>query len=333
LNITNPILPLADPFVARHAGMYYVTGTHDATSLEMWAAPSLASLRNARPVTIWTPDSNEPAHHIWSPTLFLLPYRGALHWFLYFTASVDDTNAGHRIFVLEGQGPNPLGPYTFRGQPAGMADATTIDPSLLFLHGRYFLLYVDEPGDGPEPDANVIRIAPMSDPLTLAAPGRPIAYPDLSWECGYGAGQSTYPVAEGPTALYHGGQIFIVYSAAHTGNYNYCLGLLTYDGAGDPTDRRSWTKTGPVFTHSEAHHVYGPGRACFTTSLDDREDWMLYHAKDTPAFTTEGRTTRAQRFAWHPDGTPDFGTPVALKAPGSPRGASPDRIKQGDRPK
>jgi GH43 family beta-xylosidase len=39
---------------------------------------------------------------------------------------------------------------------------------------------------------------------------------------------------------------------------------------------------------------------------------MLYHAKDTAAFDCENRTTRAQRFGWHPDGTPDFGTPVAV---------------------
>ena len=311
LSIANPLLPIADPCIVCHDGAYYLTGTHTSSSLEMWTAPDLASLRAVQPTTVWMPEAGEPAWHIWSPTLFQLPHRGALHWFLYFTASTDDTNASHRIYALESEATTPLGPYAFRGQIRGMADATAIDPSILSLNGQRYLLYVDEPGAGPEPEANVVCIAPLRDPLTLAAPGKPLIYPDQPWERGAGAGQSGYPVAEGPTPLYHAGRTFIVYSASHTGNYNYCLGLLTYAGRGDPTDHRSWTKAGPVFTHSAPNRVYGPGRATFTTALDGSEDWMLYHAKETAGFDTASRTTRAQRFGWHPDGTPDFGVPVA----------------------
>lgn len=312
MTIRNPILPIADPFVARHDGRYYVTGTSTGASLQMWVAPTLAGLGDARPVTVWRPQGDEPSHQIWSPSLYLLPDRGVDRWFLYVTASSDDTNRAHRIYALRSDGADPLGPYTFVGRPAGMSDTTAIDPSLLRLRDRLYLLYVEEPGDGPEPDANVIYIAPLDDPLTLGAAGRLLVYPDQPWERGSG-GHSPYPVAEGPVALHHDGRTFIVYSGGHTGNHAYGLGLLAYDGAGDPLRRESWTKTGPVFLYSAANGVYGPGRASFTTTPDG-EDWMVYHAKDTPAFTYHGRTTRAQRFVWNVDGTPRFGVPVKADA-------------------
>jgi GH43 family beta-xylosidase len=317
LTIVNPLLPIADPFVTRYDGRYYVTGTRTGVSVELWSASSIAALRDARPVSVWEPGFGEPSHLVWSPTLFFLPHHGAMHWFLYFTAAHEDSIGAHRIYVCESQDSDPLGPYTFRGQVAGMADVPVIDPSILRVGKQTYLMYVQDGGGGATPDANVIYVAPLGDPLTVTAPGSPIAYPDQPWERGGDAAQSSYPVAEGPTALYYGERTLIVYSASHTGNYNYCLGLLRYDGATDPADRRAWTKSGPVFTYCEANRVYGPGRAAFTTSPDGCEDWMLYHAKDTKEFTFEGRTTRAQRFGWHPDGTPDFGTPAA--AEGTPR--------------
>lgn len=309
--IRNPILPIADPYVARHDGRYYVTGTGATDALQVWVAPTLSDLRGGRPVTVWRPQGDEPAHQIWSPSLYLLPHRGGDRWFIYFTASSDDTNRAHRIYALRSEGADPLGPYTFMGQPIGMSDATAIDPSLLRLRDRLYLLYVEEPGDGPEPDANVIYIAPLNDPLTLGAAGRPLVDPDQPWERGSG-GHSSYPVAEGPIALHHDGRTFVVYSGGHTGNHTYCLGLLAYDGVGDPLDAASWTKSGPVFSYSAANGVYGPGRASFTTSPDGGEHWMVYHAKADRAYSYRGRTTRAQRFTWNDDGTPSFGVPVRV---------------------
>jgi len=322
--IRNPILPIADPFVTRHDGCYYVTGTSTGAALQIWAAPTLAGLHDARPVTVWRPRGDEPAYQIWSPSLYLLPDQGVDRWFLYVTASPDDTNRAHRIYALRSDGADPLGPYTFVGRPVGMSDMTAIDPSLLRLRDRLYLLYVEEPGAGPEPEANVVYIAPLDDPLTLGALGRPLVYPDQPWERGAG-GHSSYPVAEGPIALHHDGRTFIVYSGGDTGNHTYCLGLLIYDGRGDPLRQESWTKTGPVFCHSAANGVYGPGRASFTTAADGAH-WMVYHAKDTPAFTYDGRTTRAQRFTWGADGMPRFGVPLRT-------GPHPDVVvdEQGER--
>lgn len=309
VSLRNPIAPIADPFIVRHEGNYYLIGTRTTKSLEVWYASRLEHV-GQKSQTIWTPQQGEPSFQVWSPSMFLLDYQGHKHWFVYFTAAMQDNNEAHRIYVLQSQDSDPLGPYTYKGQLAGTDDTTAIDASLLQMHNKLYLMYVLEKG------SNAVYIVPMSDALTVSGEPRLLINPDQPWEQGDQA-SSHYPVAEGPEALYHNGKTFIVYSASDTGNYNYCLGLMIYKG-GDPLEQQSWQKQGPVFQYSSDNGVFGPGRAHFTTSPDGKQSWMVYHAKTTPDFTYEGRETRAQQFTWNADGTPDFGTPVSVKTPLEP---------------
>ncbi|WP_201364008.1 glycoside hydrolase family 43 protein [Dictyobacter formicarum] len=308
-SLHNPLAPVADPFIVYHNNSYYLTGTHTGNSLEIWHAPHLEDVGQDSK-TIWSPAPGEPAFQVWSPSMFLLDYQGSSHWFVYFTAALTDKNEDHRIYVLQSQGSDPLGPYTYKGQLTGTDNTTAIDASILQLHGQLYLMYVLEKG------TNATYLAPMHDPLTVNGAPRLIIDPDQPWEQGYQA-RSDYPVAEGPEALYHDGKTFIVYSASDTGNYNYCLGLMTYQG-GDPLERSSWQKKGPVFEYNSDNGVFGPGRAHFTTSPDGKQSWMVYHAKTTADFTYAGREVRAQPFTWNADGTPNFGTPVSVKTPLEP---------------
>ncbi len=102
--------------------------------------------------------------------------------------------------------------------------------------------------------------------------------------------------------------------------------MLSYTG-GDLKDARSWKKSPtPVFSrYSGADgNVYGPGHNGFFKSPDGKEDWIIYHGKETDEYTYRGRSTRAQRFNWRADGTPDFGWPI-------PRGV-PIRAPSGEAP-
>ena len=306
----NPINSTADPFVMRHNNQSYLTGTSTGSSLELWHSPNLGTIGHTPVTTIWTPKVDEPYYQVWSPSMFFLSYQGTYYWFVYFTASLEDANENHRIYVLQSKGADPLGPYTFKGQLGKTSATPAIDPSILRIKGQMYIMYVLL-----EHGKNAVFIAPLSDPLTQGGLPHLLISPDQSWERGTGSGQSTYPVVEGPTALYHNGKTFIVYSGSDTGNYNYCLGLLTYNGKSDPLQKSSWAKTGPVFLYSEANGVYGPGRATFTISPDGKQNWMVYHAKSTSNYTYEGRVTRAQQFTWNADGSPNFGIPVSLKSP------------------
>lgn len=302
----NPIAPIADPFILHYQDNYYLTGTSTGGSVQLWHSPHLETVASAPATTIWSPSGDQPQYQVWSPSMFQLDYQGKSYWFVYFTAAADNKNESHRIYVLQSSGSDPLGPYTFKGQLTGTDETTAIDASLLRIQDKLYLLYVLERGN------NAVYIAPMSDPLTVSAAPHLLIDPDQSWERGAGSGQSSYPVAEGPQALYHNGKTFIVYSASDTGNYNYCSGVLTYNGTGDPLERSSWAKSGPVFQYSQANGVYGPGRATFTTSPDGKQSWIVYHAKTTKDFTYDGRETRTQSFTWNTDGTPDFGVPVSV---------------------
>lgn len=106
----------------------------------------------------------------------------------------------------------------------------------------------------PRPELQSLCIAPLNSPTSIGAT-RVLSEPTLDWERVGGA------VNEGAAALYHNGSVFLAYSASFCWTDSYQLGLLTYDGSGDPMDSRSSAKTGPVF--SSANGNWGTGHnAC-----------------------------------------------------------------------
>ncbi|CAG7728156.1 unnamed protein product, partial [Allacma fusca] len=64
-----------------------------------------------------------------------------------------------------------------------------------------------------------------------------------------------------------------------------------------------------VFWRNDEQGVYGTGHASFTVSPDGSEPWIVYHAMERPDVGWEGRTARAERFGWNPDGSPAFPRP------------------------
>ena len=178
------------------------------------------------------------------------------------------------------------------------------------------------PGNG-----NGIRMAPMSNPWTVAGGSALITQADYDWE------RVRYPINEGPVMLQRAGRIFLIYSASDTGTPDYALGMLTHTG-GDVMNPKAWKKSPvPVFSrHSGADgNVYGPGHNGFFKSPDGTEDWIIYHGKETSEYTYSGRTTRAQRVTWRFDGTPEFGRPIAsgiaLQAPAGEQNMNPAKLR------
>jgi GH43 family beta-xylosidase len=300
---TNPLkVNGPDPWVIRHAGYYYYTNTM-GSNITLWKSKTLEGVKQASGVLVWTPPALGPnSTDIWAPELHFLAGK----WYLYYTAT-DKAQAGdatRAVFVLENASPDPtLGTWTDKGR------VNTHYPGLdgsVFTHGsqQYFLYSAY---DGPQ---SVLAIAPLINPWTIdAAHETIIARPTLVWEKGGGR-----QILEGPEFLAgKKGQLFIVYSASACWDDNYSLGMLTARPGTDPLRADSWVKSPqPVFHPSAATGVWGTGHNSFTTSPDGRESWIIYHAKPAADGKCEGRSSRAQRFTWNPDGTPNFGVPATL---------------------
>ncbi|MFK4102134.1 family 43 glycosylhydrolase [Streptomyces sp. NPDC019531] len=304
---TNPLKSSkgADPWLEYHDGNYYLVTTTFTGILGIRKSPTLAGLATAPNVQVWSDTTSTRNTNIWAPELHFLDG----HWYLYYSAGQGGVACcdSQRTHVLESAGTDPMGPYTYKNTLTGSnltPGGWLIDASVLQHNGSLYLV-----GSGfINGSTQSLVIAPMSNPYTLASNTFTIiSSPTLSWETSGGA------VNEGPEPLYHGGRTFLTYSASFCGTADYKLGQLELTGS-DPLNPASWTKKQtPVFQRSDANGVYGPGHNGFFTSPDGSENWIVYHANSSVGGGCgNGRTTRAQEFTWNADGTPNFGTPVAL---------------------
>ncbi|SFD79503.1 family 43 glycosylhydrolase, partial [Streptomyces aidingensis] len=306
---TNPIKHNGpDPWLQYHDGWYYLATTTWNSTITMRRSRTLDGLRSAADTVLFDL-SGRPngCCNMWAPEFHLIDGPNGPRWYLYYVAgqNVPDYNPTQRLHVLESAGTDPMGPYTFK---ADLGNTWELDASILRVNGRLYLLgsYMD--------GTQSLSITPLSNPWTISGPRRTLSQPTYDWE------RQTHPVNEGAEPLYHNGRTMIVYSASACWGPDYKLGLLTFTGT-DPLNRSHWTKHPvPVFQRSDANGVYAPGHNGFFTSPDGTEDWIVYHANDSAGGGCDmNRSTRAQKFTWNADGTPNFGTPVrtgiALTAP------------------
>lgn len=300
---TNPIdSDGADPFVTYANGNYYLLCTDgpndsfDANGphhLTVRAAPSLGGLRDAPPKTVFEvpldPDSKNPNNQFYeSPELWKI----GGHWYIYYT-SYPNT-----VKVLEADGDSPQGAFHAKAT----LTTNTYDASVLQMpDGKLYLM-------GSTYGALVIQ--PLSNPYTVSGPQTEIAHKDQSWE---------QVVIEAPGAVWHNGQLTLLYSAGGYNKDNYGVGGLKLTGQ-DPTLAASWTKLpGPLFRGLPSAHAWCAGVAAPFLSPDGRETWFAYsgyHAYDYAKDLGQGpRVISAQPLSWAADNTPDLGVPVS---PGQP---------------
>jgi GH43 family beta-xylosidase len=313
----NPVIPVTtagedtpDPWVFRHDGRYWLTST-TGTRIEVRSAATLAGLASARPTRLWPrPGRAEPQERccqVWAPEIHRLSGPGGPRWYVYFAANAGEVSE-HRMYVLQSARDDPAGPYRFRAQ-LQVPQPYAIDATVARVGGRTFLLYSGGTSFAPAS----LFAAPLSDPWTVGGPPVEISRPALPWET------VAFAINEGPQVLVRRGLLHVIFSASWCGTGAYALGRLTVPRAANLLDPAVWRDAkhpAPLFARAPARGVFGPGHGSFFTSPDGRESWMVYHATDDDrgCFTGGLRTTRAQRFRWRADGTPDFGAPVPLGA-------------------
>lgn len=314
LTFQNPLGPGQDPYVTKWNDSYLHVRSAGRSVLidQADALIDIHSSNAASSTTVaWTaPLGTAYSEQIWAPEIFQINGK----WYIYVAAS-DGVNANHRMYVLERDDPDPMGPYVFRGQLTPTTDRWAIDGTVLDWQGQLYFLWSGWPGttDGQQN----LYIAEMSDPLTISGDRHLISTPDYAWE------RHGLAINEGPQVLVHDGKLHIIYSGSGYWTHEYALGRLTYDGVGSLLDRSSWQKAAsPVF--SQAGDIVGTGHASFTTSIDGTEHWIVYHAHHDAANFQEDRDIFLQEFTFDAAGNPDFGQPIPMSTPQAVPGGAPD---------
>ncbi|MCF7805093.1 MAG: glycoside hydrolase family 43 protein [Candidatus Marinimicrobia bacterium] len=303
VTFTNPLNDSGpDPWMTFYEGHYYLAATTwggPEVGLTMRKAKTINELKIAEPVRIFQDSTESRCCNYWAPEFFLLDGPNGPRWYGYFTGGApgDDFVNTQYMHVIESEGTDPMGPYTYKGK---LVERNALDGGVMQLNGKLYAIYSvwNETQD--------LAIKEMSNPWTTIGEETVISKPMYEWE------RQTHPVNEGPVALQRNGKTFIVYAASACWGPDYKLGLLTYNG-GDPLEADSWDKKPePVFERADSIDVYAPGHNTFFKSPDGTEDWMAYHANDLESDGCDmGRTPRIQKFTWNEDGTPNFGTPVS----------------------
>ena len=326
----NPLLPTGpDPWVTSANGFYYYMNTtgHDLT---IRRTRDITELAHADVKTVWTAPATGPySKDIWAPELHQLDGK----WYIYFAAD-DGANENHRIYVIENDSADPMdGAWTFRGKVGDATDRWAIDPTVFQDHGRTYMLWSG--WEGATDGEQRIYIARLKNPWTVGSRRTLLSSPEYPWEqVGDLLKRPAMPhvnVNEGPEILEHSSRIFLVYSASACWTDYYELGVFEARSGKNLLKAKSWTKFDhPFFKQDPEHSVFGPGHNGFFKSPDGTEDWIIYHANSASGQGCGShRSPRIQKFTWNPDGTPNFGDPVAAGTElMKPSGTSPVGVQQ-----
>lgn len=251
----NPLLPereMADPFVLRVDGKYYLYPTTDSRGYEVFVSDDLVHWeRKARAFT-------DPRGGAWAPEVFHNK-RGDGKFYLYYTDNMPSEKRGEmhkQIGVAVAE--NPLGPFTDKGALA----PESIDAHLFQDDdGRLYLYYVELAGGFK------IIVQPMADPRHKKGELKVVIRPTEQWE------KRSGEVTEGPFMLKHKGVYYLTYSGTGADSPNYGIGYAT-----------SKSPTGPFAKYAGnpiAHRggsVLGPGHHCVIEG-PDKKLWLVYHQK------------------------------------------------------
>jgi GH43 family beta-xylosidase len=107
----------ADPWLTYYDGNYYLAATTWASEWTMRKSPTLAGLKTAEPQRIYFETDPSRCCNFWAPEFHLLDGPNGPRWYFYYTAGTPPGNYDNqKSYVLESEGTDPMGPYTFKGR-------------------------------------------------------------------------------------------------------------------------------------------------------------------------------------------------------------------------
>lgn len=295
-----------DPFIVEYEGeTYYTYTTGGGVDII-----KIKDLRDASEYldkkVVFRSGWNDTVGDIWAPEIHRIGDR----WYIVATALFDkekvpkgkmplgdpdkeDNDYYRYTFVLESETEDIMSDYTFKGYlaPNGL---NNIDGTYLQKDGKLYYVCSAYRDIGNQ----ALYICEMENPYTLKGEAVEISYPKYSWE------KRGWPVNEGPAVLYHGEDLFIVYSAGGYSSDHYCMGVLTFKG-GDVMDKTSWKKS-PVRVsyHKPLKEIYNAGHCSFLYR-ENGDIYTVFHATREMEFDNTPRLTYVQKLEFS-NGKPSF---------------------------
>ncbi|CAG7716692.1 unnamed protein product [Allacma fusca] len=316
----NPVVDYysPDPYVTKYNGSYWLV-LSDNDVLTVHNSSKLYDYRNATTSVAYQVGPGFDRGSVWAPEIHNI--KG--DWYIYFAMS--GNGSSHRMYVIKAENSsNPLGKWSspVRMYLDAVNDAWAIDATVLqYGNGKNYLIWSAWPREDPVyPSNGSIYIAELETPFKIKGERILLREPHEAWEAGDVDGVKIALVNEGPQVLQHDNRTFVFFSANGAWLPDYCLGMMGIDNLKDPLVPSNWWNKidGPVFWRNDEQSVYTTGHCSLTTSPDDTETWLVYHATDRilpPGELQTIRKTRAQKISWDSNGNPVFPRPVGLSTP------------------
>jgi len=326
----NPVYPeyFADPFVWKHAGMYYAIGTgvveahsdvnRGAGALTVDGEPGVFLILRSQDLASWMP--------VGSALVTLPPDYGDAYWapeiavadggfYLYY--SVGRGDKAHHIRV--GVSDRSEGPYRDMGvrvtDPFYVPFAIDASP-FQDDDGQWYLFYARDfldTSNGARVGTGVV-VDRLIDMTRLAGEERLVVRPRHDWQrflsdrIMYG-GVYDWHTIEGPCVRKRDGRYYCLFSAGRWENDTYGVDFAVADHVLGPYACDT-VESGARVLKTLPGHVLGPGHNSVTQSPDGSSDYIVYHAWD-PKFTA--RRMFMDRLEWTNEGPRCLGPTIELQ--------------------
>ena len=309
LSVSAPVYDgyFADPFVWRHAGMYYAVGTGEAEAWSGHRGGRVIPLLRSPDLVRWEPRGHalerpDPAlgHSFWAPEVAAADGR----FFLYYSVGHEDKAHQLRVAVSD----DPEGPYRDAGvtlvDPAACPFA--IDPHpFRDDDGTWYLFYARDFLDAvPGQRAGTALVVDrMIDMTRLAGEPRTVLRACFDWQR-FQAGRAMYGATydwhtlEGPCVRKHDGRYYCFYSGGRWQSESYGVDYGVADHVLGPY-RHPETCERPRVLRSLPGRVLGPGHNSIVLGPDGETEFLVYHAWGPDM---RARRMHVDRLRWTADG-------------------------------
>lgn len=273
---TNPVrtsdgavVRVADPFVFRHEGTYYMIGTtRQHNGFDCYTSPDLVN---------WTftsaaytkPEGHFGVSAFWAPEV--CAYGGKF----YLTYSA--CNSSRRLLSALAVSDRPEGPYTDLHAPWFDFGYNAIDCHIFVDHHQSPYLYFSKNASRPGFSSGENYVIPLSRDLSkLIGEPRLVGEASQAWELW---DWTRNRGNEGVFVFAHRGKYYLTYSANNTTGPHYGVGYAVANHPLGP-----WIKgdENPILTSDIQRGVSSPGHNSVVWSPDSSERFIVYHRHADP---------------------------------------------------